>query len=87
MQQVRSLPDKPSARLRQPVSADLEDLLMGCLAKRPAERPASAEAFEASLAKCTAATGWDREQANEWWRKRNSARSDKTMVMPEVKQE
>ena len=85
MQQVRSVPEKPSVRLRQPVSADLEELLMNCLAKKPADRPASAEAFEAALARCTAATGWNSEQANGWWRDRNASRNDKTMVMAEVK--
>jgi len=85
MQQVRSVPEKPSVRLRQPVSADLEDLLMSCLAKKPGDRPASAEAFEVTLAKCTAASGWSREQANEWWRKRSAARNEKTMAMAGVK--
>ncbi len=85
IQQVRSVPEKPSVRLRQPVSADLEELLMNCLAKKPADRPASAEAFEVTLAKCTAASGWSREQANEWWRKRSAARNDKTMAMPDAK--
>ncbi len=82
LQQVRSLPERPSVRLRQPVSADLEDLLMSCLAKKPAERPASAEALEAALAKCAAAATWGREQASEWWRKRNAAKADKTVVIP-----
>ena len=82
MQQVRSVPEKPSARLRQPVSADLEDLLMSCLAKKPAGRPASAEALEAALAKCAAASSWGREQAAEWWRKREAAKAAKTMVVP-----
>jgi eukaryotic-like serine/threonine-protein kinase len=82
MQQVRSMPEKPSVRLHQPVSADLEELLMSCLGKKPAERPASAEALEAALTKCAAAAGWDRAQAGEWWRKRNAAKAEKTVVMP-----
>jgi eukaryotic-like serine/threonine-protein kinase len=81
VQQIRSVPEKPSARLRQPVSADLEDLLMSCLAKKPDGRPASAETLEAALAKCAAATAWDREQAGEWWRKRAAAMTAKTVVM------
>jgi serine/threonine protein kinase len=85
MQQVGAAPEKPSVRLREPVSADLEDLLMSCLAKKPAERPASAEAFEVALAKCAAAAGWSREEAGEWWRKRNAAKVEKTTVMPGVK--
>jgi len=82
LQQVRSVPEKPSARLRQPVSADLEELLMSCLAKKPDGRPVSAEALEAALAKCAAAAAWDREHAREWWRKRSAAKTEKTMVMP-----
>ena len=85
MQQVRSVPEKPSVRLRQPVSADLEDLLMSCLAKKPAGRPTSAEALESALAKCAAAAAWNRDQAGEWWRKRSAAKVEKTQVLPGVK--
>ena len=84
MQQVRSVPEKPSVRLRQPVSADLEDLLMSCLAKKPEGRPASAEALEAALAKCAAAAGWGREQAGNGGASAAPRRLEKTMVMPGV---
>ena len=81
LQQLRTLPEKPSVRLGQPVSADLEDVLMRCLAKKPADRPASAEWFEAALGRCAAAESWNREQAREWWQKLESAKVAKTMVM------
>ena len=82
LQQVRSVPKKPSVRLREPVSPDLEDLLMSCLAKQPAQRPASADALEAALAKCAAAARWTRPEADEWWFKRAAAQAGKTLVMP-----
>jgi len=82
LQQVRSTPEKPSVRLRQPVSPDLEDVLMSCLAKKPDGRPASADALEAALAKCAAAARWTRAEADEWWRKRAAAQTDKTVVLP-----
>lgn len=82
IQQVRSLPEKPSVRLRQPVSPDLEDLLMSCLAKKPAGRPASAKALEAALAKCSSAASWTSEQAAEWWHNRNVTIGGRTLVMP-----
>jgi serine/threonine-protein kinase len=66
------------------VSADLEELLMNCLAKKPNGRPASAEAFEAALAQCAAAAGWNREQAAEWWHQRGTAKVEKARVMPDV---
>jgi hypothetical protein len=83
--QVESPPEKPSVRLRGPVSPDLEELLMSCLAKKPAERPASADAFEAALAKCAAAARWSRAEADAWWQKRATLQTDKTMVMPVTK--
>jgi hypothetical protein len=63
--QVASPPEKPSIRLRGPVSPDLQELLMSCLAKQPAERLASADAFEASSAKCVAVRR-TRVKADEW---------------------
>jgi serine/threonine protein kinase len=85
LQQVSAVPEKPSVRLREAVSPDLEDLLMSCLAKQPAERPASAEALEAALAECAAAADWNREKAAEWWRKRGTAKVQKTLAMPGMK--
>jgi serine/threonine-protein kinase len=82
LQQVQSAPEKPSVRLREPVSPDLEDLLMSCLAKQPAQRPASADALEAALARCAAAARWTRVEADEWWRKHAAAQAGRTMVMP-----
>ena len=82
MHQVSSPPEKPSIRLREPVSPDLEDLLMSCLAKKPEERPASADALETALAQCAAAARWSRAEADAWWRKRAAAQTDKTLVMP-----
>ncbi len=82
MQQVRSMPEKPSVRLGHPVSPDFEEVLMSCLAKKPEARPASAEALEAALAGCAAAASWTRAQAAEWWRQRAGAMLAKTVVTP-----
>ncbi len=69
LQQVRAAPEKPSVRLHEPVSKDIELILLSCLAKKPEHRPASAEALEAALSKCGAATTWSREEAADWWSK------------------
>jgi len=84
MHQVKELPVRPSARLRKPVSPDLEDVLMRCLAKDPAERPATARTLEMSLARCQNANEWTREQAENWWSQRAAANSDKTVVITPV---
>ena len=66
--QVKEQPPPPSERLGKPVSADLADLLMRCLARQPEQRPASAEALEQALAGCASAGTWTTLEAEQWWR-------------------
>ena len=84
MQQVKAEPEKPSARIREPLSPDFEELLLRCLAKKPADRPAGARELEAALGCCVAASQWGRDEAEDWWRKRAAAQAEKTMVMPQT---
>ena len=56
--QVKEPPLPPAERLGQPVSADLAELLMRCLAKLPEQRPPSAEALDQALAACASAGTW-----------------------------
>ena len=80
MHQVRDLPVRPSERLGRPVSPDLEELLMRCLAKNPAARPANARELDDTLARCRNGADWTRNQADEWWRKFVAGQSEKTLV-------
>ena len=65
---VKTLPQRPSERLGKPVAADLENLVMQCLAKEPSQRPQSAQALSEALARCQAAGQWTSQTAEEWWR-------------------
>jgi len=80
MHQVKDLPPRPSERLGKPVAPDLEEVLMRCLAKDPAARPASARDLDDALAGCRNAADWTRQQADEWWRQYAAAQIDKTVV-------
>jgi serine/threonine protein kinase len=80
MHQVKDLPVRPSERLGKPVSPDLEELLMRCLAKNPASRPANARELDDALARCRSAADWTRELADGWWRKFAAIQSEKTVV-------
>ena len=80
LHQVKDLPLRPSERLGKLVSPDLEELLMRCLAKDPASRPANARELDDALARCQSAADWTRVLADEWWRKFSAKQSDKTVV-------
>jgi serine/threonine-protein kinase len=58
------------SRLRPEVEADLEQVVLRCLAKHPEHRFASAEQLGAALAACAGATQWDVHQAAAWWQER-----------------
>ncbi len=64
---LHSTPDPPSTRLDAPVSSDLETLILACLAKRPEDRPASAQAIGERLRACVAAGRWTNARAAQWW--------------------
>jgi serine/threonine protein kinase len=82
LHQVNDLPQRPSERLGRPVSPDLEELLMRCLAKKPAARPVNARELDEALSRCESAGDWTRDLAQEWWRKFAGSSSDKTIVTP-----
>ncbi len=58
---------RPSTRSELPIPAPLEDLLMECLEKDPARRPASAEAVSARLNAVSLESAWTVERAESWW--------------------
>jgi eukaryotic-like serine/threonine-protein kinase len=58
---------RPSTRSELPIPAPLEDLLMECLEKDPARRPASAEAVSTRLDAVSLESAWTVERAERWW--------------------
>ena len=60
-------PTPPSRRSVLEVSAEFDAVILDCLEKDPAARPASAVALAARLADLPG-PGWDQEQARAWWR-------------------
>src|SRR5262249_40265826 len=61
-------PIAPPSKIREDVPSDLEQVILKCLAKGPAERFQTAEALEQALAACRDADSWGDAEAERWWR-------------------
>jgi len=64
---ARQDPEPPSHRLGRPIPADLEAIVLQCLAKAPQNRPPTATALCDALQACENACDWKRSAAEEWW--------------------
>lgn len=67
MHHVNTPPEPPSQRLGKYVSADIETIVLNCLAKRREDRTATAQELAAALAGCTSAGDWTESNAAAWW--------------------
>ncbi len=65
---LNDTPEPPSDVLGHPIDADLEALILRCLAKRPEERPADGAALAAAL-EALAPPAWTPDDAASWWKK------------------
>jgi serine/threonine protein kinase len=68
---LHSDPVRPSERLGRPVDAYLEEVVLACLAKHPAERPADAGVLLRRL-EAWPGEAWTQDRAREWWLSRGA---------------
>jgi serine/threonine-protein kinase len=64
---IRKTPVPPSRRTELEIPADLERIIMACLEKDPARRPAGARELAALLRRVDLAQPWTQERAERWW--------------------
>jgi eukaryotic-like serine/threonine-protein kinase len=67
IQHIQATPVPPSIRSGRPVPRALEDLILRCLAKSPADRPATVDELVAALDEITLDQAWTQADAREWW--------------------
>ncbi|HKQ72041.1 MAG TPA: serine/threonine-protein kinase [Polyangiaceae bacterium] len=77
-QHLHSEPVPPSERVTEPVPPDLEKLVLRCLAKDPAARPASAHELLTALRDCTDADSYGDLEARTFWQTRQKPNKAKT---------
>jgi serine/threonine-protein kinase len=80
---LHTTPEPPSKRLDSPVPADLEALVLECLEKDPARRPAGARELRRRLSACAAFGGWTEEDARAWWEAHAAATAPTVSPVPE----
>jgi tRNA A-37 threonylcarbamoyl transferase component Bud32 len=60
-------PPPPLSQISSDIPADLERVVMRCLAKDPADRYQNVTSLGEALRQCVAAGLWTRQRAAEWW--------------------
>jgi serine/threonine protein kinase len=69
-------PVPPSERLGKALPADLEAIVLGCLAKDRNDRPASAAVLRTALLACADGARNDLPAARAWWQTRRTSQKD-----------
>jgi serine/threonine-protein kinase len=77
---VRTPPPFPSRRTTQPIPEGLERIIMRCLAKDPAQRPAGAAVLSRELQWLGIEGRWTEARARAWWKVRDTEGAEEESV-------
>jgi serine/threonine protein kinase len=66
--QVKTVPAKPSDVCETPIPPGLDEIVMRCLEKRPEDRFQSADQLEEALSRLHIDDAWDWKRAQQWWK-------------------
>jgi serine/threonine-protein kinase len=64
---IRDLPTAPSERSELPIPPELDAIVLACLAKKPEDRPQTAEELQQRLEAVPLAAPWTQVRARSWW--------------------
>jgi hypothetical protein len=74
VQHANASPPRPSDNSELSIPPALDQVILQCLAKDPADRPQSARELSRRLANISSLTPWTDERAREWWERHQPAR-------------
>src|SRR5262245_1457067 len=66
-------PVTPPSSIHEDVPADLELVILRCLAKKPEDRFQDVERLEEALGECEVADRWTQSDAIQWWHQHTPA--------------
>ncbi|MFC2173394.1 serine/threonine-protein kinase [Acidobacteriota bacterium] len=64
---VKTTPRRPSEISELELAQEVEEIILSCLEKDPADRPQTAHDLLAALESCRLENSWTPERAREWW--------------------
>jgi serine/threonine-protein kinase len=82
MHHAHTLPIPPSSRTELPIPEALDQLVLSCLAKDPAERPQTARELSCRLAAVEGAHAWTEDRARDWWVRHQPASGGQAQFEP-----
>jgi serine/threonine-protein kinase len=67
LKHAQTPPPRPSSRTELAIPAALDELVLACLAKDPADRPQTARELSRRLGEVDGAGTWTQDRARDWW--------------------
>jgi serine/threonine-protein kinase len=83
IEHVKTRPMPPSQKAAQPIPGELEEIILSCLQKDPANRPQTARELDRLLAAIELPAPWTDKQAERWWREHPPEQAPRRWVKPE----
>jgi len=68
LEHIKTMPTPPSQHSEIEIPAELDQIVLRCLEKKPSDRPQSVRELSRALARVPVTPAWSNELAEEWWR-------------------
>jgi len=84
LQHIQNAPEPPSRFSELEIPRELDEILLACLAKIPADRPASTAELARRLAQIPECDPWTKDRAEAWWDTHLPASAPRTVLREET---